>query len=103
MADLSTVWAVVEQGVADGAYPGATAVVATPEAVLGEYATGRQTYDAASPPVELSTRYDLASVSKTFVAAAAMALVEEGRLGLDAPASRWLPELQRPDKQRIRL
>lgn len=103
MPDLSAVWAVVDQGVADGAYPGATAVVATPDAVLGEYATGRQTYDLASPAVTLSTRYDLASVSKTFVAAGAMALVEEGRLDLEAPANRWLTELKHPDQQGISL
>jgi len=43
-----------------------------------------------------NTRYHLASVSKPFVAIAAMQLEERGALTLDQPVSDWLPELQ-PD------
>ncbi|HEF5874282.1 TPA: beta-lactamase family protein [Burkholderia cenocepacia] len=38
--------------------------------------------------------FRLASVTKPFVTAAAMRLVEEGRLDLDAPVTRWLPEFR---------
>ena len=37
------------------------------------------------------TRFQLCSVSKQFTAAAAMLLVESGRLGLREPVARWLP------------
>ncbi|GIF74416.1 hypothetical protein Asi02nite_39340 [Asanoa siamensis] len=36
------------------------------------------------------TRYQLASVSKQFTAAAALLLVEAGTLALDDPVSRWI-------------
>jgi len=39
------------------------------------------------------TNYRLASISKQFTAAAVLLLVEQGRLALDHPARRWLPEL----------
>jgi len=46
-------------------------------------------------PHTLETRFDLASVAKQFTAAAVMLLVEEGRIELDAPVSRYLPEYRR--------
>ncbi|MFX5464750.1 serine hydrolase domain-containing protein, partial [Acinetobacter baumannii] len=43
-------------------------------------------------PVTAASNFRLASVSKQFTAAAVL-LVEDGRLGLDQPARQWLPEL----------
>jgi D-alanyl-D-alanine carboxypeptidase len=42
---------------------------------------------------ELADRWRIASVTKPFVAALVLGLVEEGRLELDAPVSRYVPEL----------
>jgi serine beta-lactamase-like protein LACTB, mitochondrial len=47
-------------------------------------------------PARPETVYRLASVSKPMTAAAVMKLVEEGRLDLDAPVSRYCPEF--PEK-----
>lgn len=44
-------------------------------------------------PVTDSTVFEIGSISKQFVAAAVMLLVQEGRLGLDDPIHRFLPEL----------
>lgn len=44
-------------------------------------------------PVRPATRFQIASVTKSFTAVAAMMLVEEGRLALDAPVERYLPEV----------
>jgi D-alanyl-D-alanine carboxypeptidase len=44
-----------------------------------------------------STSYALASITKTFVGAVAMQLVDEGVLTLDEPVSRWLPQLRGAD------
>ncbi|HCT5785302.1 TPA: beta-lactamase family protein [Klebsiella variicola] len=38
-----------------------------------------------------NTQYPIASVSKFLTAATVMALVDEGKLSLDQPVSRWLP------------
>jgi CubicO group peptidase (beta-lactamase class C family) len=42
-------------------------------------------------PMRLDTRFRMASMTKPVTAVAAMILVEEGRLGLDDPVSRYVP------------
>ncbi|GAA2029813.1 hypothetical protein GCM10009819_11850 [Agromyces tropicus] len=42
-------------------------------------------------PIDPETRFRIASLTKTFVATAVLQLVDEGRLELDAPLSRYLP------------
>ncbi|MCC9311334.1 beta-lactamase family protein [Kitasatospora sp. RB6PN24] len=49
-------------------------------------------------PVTADTLYPLASVSKTYTATAVMRLVAEGRLELDAPVRRYVPELRLADE-----
>lgn len=44
-------------------------------------------------PVTPATNFRLASVSKQFTAAAILLLVEDGRLTLEDPVAKWLPEL----------
>jgi CubicO group peptidase (beta-lactamase class C family) len=47
-----------------------------------------------------STRFPIASVTKHFTCAAVLRLAQAGRLDLDAPVGRWLPELQ-PQQQGV--
>jgi CubicO group peptidase (beta-lactamase class C family) len=47
--------------------------------------------------------YLLASISKPVNAVALMRLVEQGRVDLDAPAARYLPELRGAQRERIRV
>jgi len=44
-------------------------------------------------PMRRDTIFRLASMTKPITATAVLMLVEEGKLALDAPAQRWLPEL----------
>ena len=46
----------------------------------------------ARTPITRDTIFRIASMTKPVIGAAAMALVEDGRLELEAPISRWLPE-----------
>jgi len=46
-----------------------------------------------SVPVAEHTVFEIGSISKQFAAAAAMLLVQEGKLGLDDPIHRYLPDL----------
>lgn len=49
---------------------------------------------AASPvPVDPDTRFRIASMSKLFTAIAILKLRDEGKLSLDAPAERYVPEM----------
>lgn len=50
-------------------------------------------------PVDEKTLFPLGSVSKTFTATALMRLVAEGKVDLDAPVRRYVPELKLADEQ----
>lgn len=77
-----------------GQVPGLVALLARGDEVHVEI-QGTLAYGAAAP-MRRDTLFRIASVSKPIAAAAAMSLVEEGRIGLDDPVGRWLPELAEP-------
>ncbi|MFC7977226.1 serine hydrolase domain-containing protein [Streptomyces cinereoruber] len=65
---------------------------------VADVATGR--------PVTADMRHRVGSVTKTFTAAAVLQQVESGRIGLDAPIGRYLPELvpgERGDAITVRM
>jgi serine-type D-Ala-D-Ala carboxypeptidase len=79
-------YSVLEQAVADRAFPGAAFGVLAGGEVLGLDGVGRFTYDPASSPVTVSTVYDLASVTKVIATTSmAMLLYQRGQLALDEP------------------
>jgi D-alanyl-D-alanine carboxypeptidase len=49
-------------------------------------------------PMPTDGTYGIASVTKSFVAALALQLVDEGKLSLDEPVAAWLPELPHADE-----
>jgi CubicO group peptidase (beta-lactamase class C family) len=49
-------------------------------------------------PMPTDGTYGVASITKTFVAATALQLVDEGRLSLDEPVEPWLPEIPHADE-----
>ncbi|MGV9341806.1 serine hydrolase domain-containing protein [Streptomyces sp. NPDC003688] len=80
--------------VEDGRLPGAVALVAhgdDVEVVAVGHADGDR-----SVPMARDSVFRLASTSKPIVAAALMMLVEDGRVALEDPVERWLPELAAP-------
>lgn len=87
--------AVLKRGVASGALAGVTAAAATDKGSLYEGACGRRTngQDAA---MTADTVFWIASMAKAVTTAAAMQLVEQGKLSLHAPASNIMPELKAP-------
>ena len=52
---------------------------------------GRLAFDG--PPMTRDSIFRITSMTKPVTAAAAMILVEQGKLRLDDPVDRWLPEL----------
>ncbi len=87
-----SVRAVLDRGVADGAFPGAIAVVGSRGRTLATHAVGRLDATDATPP-DLATRWDLASLTKVVATTTlVMQLVDEGRVQLDVPVVRYLPE-----------
>ncbi|MBM3335211.1 beta-lactamase family protein, partial [Candidatus Sumerlaeota bacterium] len=58
----------------------------------------------ATEPMTVDTLFDLASLTKpTCTASAIMLLAQDGRIALDAPVARYVPEFDREDKRDITL
>ncbi len=77
-----------------------------PGVAVGVWANGEEIYachgvtSVDNPlPVDRDTLYLLGSITKTFTATALMRLVAEGRVELDAPVRRYVPELVLADEQ----
>ncbi len=86
-----SVRALMEDQVVQGLIPGAVWLVARGPHVYAE-SVGVAGIDS-STPMRRDTIFRIASMTKAVTAAAVMMLVEEGKLTLDAPVQRWLPEL----------
>jgi CubicO group peptidase (beta-lactamase class C family) len=82
--------------------PGCCVVIGTKDEVLFAKAYGRLTYDADSPAVTLDTIYDMASCSKAVGTTSATAfLVQDGKLKLDDPVSKYIPAWDRDDRRAV--
>ncbi len=89
---LKPAYDVLDRAVADRAFPGGVLAVGYQDELYVR-AFGRQTYDRNSPAVSPDTIYDAASLSKPVVTATLVAMqVEAGRIGLDLPVARYIPE-----------
>ncbi len=83
---------ILEQAIADRAFPGASWGVLHQGQILALDAVGRFTYDDDSPAVTPSTIYDLASLTKVLATtSAAMLLYDRGIFDLDARLGDILP------------
>lgn len=85
----------LRKGVESGIVPGVVALVADDREFLYEGAFGTRAQDAEAP-MSVDTVFFLASQTKAITAAAALQLVEQGRIELDAPVKGVLPELASP-------
>lgn len=95
----------VKQGLMAGGYPGAAVVVGRRGAIVWEKGYGSTDWGFGLPTVQTkATLYDIASLTKVVAtSAAAMVLYDRGRLKLDAPVSRYLPEFRGGDKGRVTI
>ena len=93
----------VKQGLAAGGFPGAAVVVGRNGAIVWEKGYGSAEWGFGLPAVNTrTTLYDLASLTKVVAtSAAAMVLYDRGKLKLDAPVGRYLPEYRRGNKARV--
>jgi CubicO group peptidase (beta-lactamase class C family) len=102
--NLPVVDSLVERAVADSAFPGAQLVVVRDSFVAVNRAYGRYTYDPTAQPVDHNTLFDLASLTKVFATTAAvMKLYDEGKLSLDDPVVRYLPQFRGEGKQKVTI
>ncbi|MEP7381980.1 MAG: serine hydrolase [Gemmatimonadota bacterium] len=102
-ARLATIDRVVRRGMTAGGYPGASVVIGRRGAAVLQKGYGHLGWTGDSPGVDADrTIYDLASLSKVIgTTTGAMILYDEGRLDLDAPVSRYIPEFRGGDKDLV--
>ena len=94
----------------DAAVKSAMEAAGTPSAQVAVVEDGKIVFSKAYGDAQISpavaattkTRYEIASVSKEFTAAAALLLVEDGKLSLDDHVSKWFPELTGADQITVR-
>lgn len=92
-ARMARIAPAMKEQIARGVFPGAVTLIARRGQVVHFEAHGNQ--DAAgSKPMRRDSLFMLASMTKPIVTAAAMMLVEEGRMKLNDPIVNWLPELK---------
>ena len=92
-------------------FSGAVGLLAHDGVVVDRYAVGEAVRyaDAAGTelptdqqvPMRTDTIFDLASVTKLFTSVAVMQLVERGRVDLDTPVARYLPEFATNGKREV--
>jgi CubicO group peptidase (beta-lactamase class C family) len=80
--------------------PGAVVVVTDGDRVLMLQGLG---HDGDGGPLSADSRLPICSLSKSFVALAVMQLADQGKVSLDAPAMRYLPEFRLADPRAARI
>jgi CubicO group peptidase (beta-lactamase class C family) len=93
----------VKNRVAREWFPGAAVAMGNRVLVQRVAAFGKMTWDEDAPGVSADTTlFDLASLTKVVATTAAvMALVEDGRLTLDDPVRRWVPQFSGGNKDSV--
>jgi uncharacterized protein YbbC (DUF1343 family)/CubicO group peptidase (beta-lactamase class C family) len=99
---LAAVDAVIEQAIHDGNIPGAVLVVGHNGQVIHRKAYGSRAIEPRRELMTLDTIFDLASLTKVIVTTTAvMQLVEKGKIRLNDPVAKYLPEFKQNGKEDI--
>lgn len=85
--------AVIDAAVSSGKIVGTTIVAAQNGKIVYERATGFADREAGRP-MAADEVYRLASMTKPIVCVTALALVDAGKLALEDPVTRWLPDFR---------
>ena len=100
--DFRPLEALVNKAIKDSVFPGASLAILYKGEVVFQKGFGHFTYETTSTPVETTTLYDLASLTKAVsTTSIAMQLVERDSLRLQAPVSHYLPGFIGKGKERV--
>jgi CubicO group peptidase (beta-lactamase class C family) len=105
LAPLDAAEAAVRAQVEAGTLPGAALAIGRQDQSVREAGIGRVGWTAGAEKVDAEkTVYDLASLTKVVATTpAVMLLVEDGKLDLDAPVTRYLPEFGGGERDRVTI
>jgi methyl acetate hydrolase len=95
MPDTNSIDQVLRDAVTSGQVPGVVAAAANADGVMHVAAFGRRSL-AGDAAMTTDTVFRIASMTKAITGAAAMQMVEQGKLSLDQPAGEVLPFLANP-------
>jgi CubicO group peptidase (beta-lactamase class C family) len=85
--------AAIDQAIAQKRIVGTVVLVSHDGQLVYQRAAGLADRESARP-MQIDTVFRLSSVSKPIVSAAALALVDQGKLSLDDPVTKWLPDFR---------
>jgi uncharacterized protein YbbC (DUF1343 family)/CubicO group peptidase (beta-lactamase class C family) len=101
-AHLVAVDAVIEQAIHENQIPGAVLLVGHDGRVIYRKAYGSRALESRREPMTIDTIFDLASLTKVVVTTpAVMQLVERGKVRLNDPVAKYLPEFAQNGKEDI--
>jgi len=92
---------IAQQSLADTGVPSVSLAIVLDGKIAYTQAYGKARLDPVLV-ARLEMRYSVGSISKQFTAAAILLLAEEGKLSLDDPVSRFVPDLTRANEVTIR-
>jgi CubicO group peptidase (beta-lactamase class C family) len=104
-ARLAKIDHVIERGITAGGYPGAAVVVGRRGSAVWEKGFGRLGWKSSDPTVDAqNTIYDLASLTKVVgTTTALMILFDDGKISLDDPVNKFIPEFSGGDKDLVTI
>jgi uncharacterized protein YbbC (DUF1343 family) len=102
--DFAPLDSILQSAVTNDEIPGAVLLVEHRGTIVYEKAAGMRALMPAHETMTTDTIFDIASLTKVIATApSVMKLVEEGKLRLDDPAARYLPEFARNGKDQITI
>ena len=93
---------VVQKALEQTGVPSASIAIVQHGQIVYTHAYGKAKLNPAIP-AEPGMRYSIGSISKQFTAAAILLLQQEGKLSLDDPVSKYIPDLTRANEVTIRM
>jgi len=89
---LARIDEVINRAIGGGKIPGAVVLIGNPEKIIYRKAYGNRSLEPERLPMTEDTIFDIASLTKVVATSTAvMQLVEQGKLKLEAPVSRYWP------------
>jgi uncharacterized protein YbbC (DUF1343 family)/CubicO group peptidase (beta-lactamase class C family) len=99
---LAVLDAIVQDAIRDGQMPGAVLLVGHDGQVVYRRAFGNRSLEPRREPMTVDTIFDLASLTKVIATTTAvMQLVEHGKVRLNDPVEKYIPEFAQNDKEGI--
>jgi uncharacterized protein YbbC (DUF1343 family)/CubicO group peptidase (beta-lactamase class C family) len=101
---LTGVDSIIQQAIGEGDIPGAVLVVGHDGKVIYRKAYGERALEPRREPMTLDTIFDLASLTKVIATTTAMMqLMEQGKVRMNDPLAKYLPEFAQNGKEDITL